>query len=72
MHVLDGRHVLAVRIGRQNGRSRLRAAISPRTTYGTADLRRSKLHTLGELPPIPAPQHPKQSAAGAMIGPCSL
>jgi hypothetical protein len=33
------------------GRSLLRDAFSPLTTYGAADLRRSKLHTLVELQP---------------------
>ena len=33
------------------GRSLLRAAFSPLTTYGAADPRRSKMQTLVELPP---------------------
>jgi hypothetical protein len=37
------------------GKSLLRAAISPLTTYGAADLRRSKLHTLVELSPTRSP-----------------
>jgi hypothetical protein len=44
------------------GRSLLRDAFSPLTTYGAADLRRSKLHTLVELQPTGS------SASGAASG----
>jgi hypothetical protein len=65
-------HLPLTRIGRRRQKSPSRctsglgpAQFSPLTTYGAADLRRSKMQTLVELPPTASPQVASRKSAAS-------